>query len=135
MSVLGNPSAYLQRLLVRITTVDPEIFTPDVVDTYLAQLAAPDRVHALTEDYRCSAPGGVDLAHDAADRDAGRKATQPFRVLWGKHGPNERLFGHEGMLALWRNVCAEVDGRAVECGHYIPEERSDEVEREVLTFF
>ena len=135
MSVLGNPSAYLQRLLGRFTKVDPEIFTPDVVDTYLAQLAAPDRVHALTEDYRCSAPGGVDLAHDAADRAAGRKAAQPFRVLWGKHGPNERLFGHEGMLALWRNVCAEVDGRAVECGHYIPEERSDEVEREALAFF
>ena len=67
MAVLGNPSAYLQRLLVRFTTVDPEIFTLDVVDTYLAQLAAPDRVHALTEDYRCSAPGGVDLAHDAED--------------------------------------------------------------------
>ncbi|PIL28757.1 hypothetical protein GSI_08801 [Ganoderma sinense ZZ0214-1] len=133
--ILENPSAYLQRLLGRFTKVDTQIFTPEVVDTYLQQLAAPERVHALTEDYRCSAPGGADLALDAADRAVGRKETQPFRVLWGKQGPNERLFGHEGMLALWRNVCVDVDGRAVDCGHYIPEERPDDVEREALAFF
>ena len=133
--VLGSPSAYIQRLLGRFTTIDEKIFTAEVVDTYLQQLATPERVHALTEDYRCSAPGGIDLEHDTEDRKAGRKAKQPFRVLWGKKGPNERLFGHDGMLALWQNVCEDVDGRAVDCGHYIPEERPEEVEREALRFF
>ncbi|KAI1792654.1 alpha/beta-hydrolase [Ganoderma leucocontextum] len=133
--ILGNPSAYIQRLLGRFTKIDEQIFTKEVVDSYLQQLSTPDRVHAVTEDYRCSAPGGIDLEHDAEDRKAGRKSKQSFRVLWGGRGPNERLYGHDGMLALWRNVCEDVDGRAVDCGHYIPEERPDDVEQEALAFF
>ncbi|TBU57621.1 alpha/beta-hydrolase [Dichomitus squalens] len=133
--VLANPSAYLNRLTSRFVALDKRVFPDDVVKTYLQQLSSPDHVHAICEDYRSSGPGGIDLEHDAEDRTAGRKVKQPVRVLWGKRGPNERLFGHDGMLELWRNVCEDVDGRAVDCGHYIPEENPEDVEREALAFF
>ena len=132
--VVANPSAYLNRLLSRFVALDKQKFPDEVVATYLQQLSSPEHVHAICEDYRSSGPGGIDLEHDAEDRKAGRKLKQPVRVLWGKQGPNERFFGHDGMLSLWRNVCENVDGRAVNCGHYIPEELPEEIEREVLTF-
>ena len=133
--VLANPSLYLDKLLGRFVAADKQIFPDAIVEHYLRQLASPDHVHATCEDYRASGPGGIDLEHDLEDRKAGRKAKQPFKILWGKKGINERLFGHEGMLALWRNVCPDADGRAVDSGHYIPEERPEDVEQEALAFF
>ena len=135
MVVLANPSAYLNRLLGLSTNADKKTFSDSVVDNFLQQLSSPEHVHASCEDYRSSGPGGIDLEHDAEDRKARRKVTQPVKVLWGKKGLNERLFGHDGMLALWRNVCENVDGRAVDSGHYIPEERPEDVIQEALAFF
>ncbi|TBU47749.1 alpha/beta-hydrolase [Dichomitus squalens] len=135
--ILANPSVYLNKLLGAFTSAPKKIFPDDVFDTYLQQLTSPERVHATCEDYRSSGPGGIDLEHDAEDRKAGRKVKQPVRVLWAKTGIIERLFGHDGTLALWRNICEsdDVDGRAVDCGHFIPEERPGDVLQDALAFF
>ena len=54
-----------------------EVFPADVLATYLAMLSSPNRVHAMCEDYRCSAPGGVDFEQDEQDRKQGKKV-KPF---------------------------------------------------------
>ena len=55
--------------------------------------SVPDRVRMLTEDYRFSTPGGVDLVQDAEDCSDCRRATavQPFLVSWvGRSRPRAR---------------------------------------------
>jgi haloacetate dehalogenase len=42
-----------------------------------------------------------------------------------------------GAVGPWKECCAEdtaVSGRALECGHFMPEERPEEVLEEILTF-
>ncbi|MDP3138011.1 MAG: alpha/beta hydrolase, partial [Burkholderiaceae bacterium] len=81
-------------------------------------------------DYRASA--GIDLDHDRADVAAGRKLTQPLRVLWGEHGA---VGGNFDVLGLWRERAQEVSGRALPCGHYIAEEAPALVLEEAFSFF
>lgn len=115
--LMGNGSAGL----------DP--FPPEVLDRYVDAMTGPDRAFGMCEDYRAAAT--IDLAHDRADRAAGRRIAVPLRVLWGARGIVHRLFDP---LALWRGVADDVTGRSVDCGHYLPEELPDEIEREIRTF-
>ena len=105
-------------------------FAPQALAEYERCIALPGSAHALCEDYRASA--GIDLAHDEADLRAGRKLAGPLRVLWGAQGVVGRCFD---VLALWREVAQQVSGRALDCGHYIAEERPAELLDEIHTFF
>ena len=84
----------------------------------------------MCEDYRASAT--IDLDHDRLDQQAERHLAQPLRVLWAEHGTVGRCFD---VLALWREVAADVSGKSVPCGHYIAEELPDAVLAEALHFF
>lgn len=94
-----------------------EIFEPEALAEYEAAFARPETIHATCEDYRASA--GIDLQHDQADADAGRRLAQPLRVLWGEHGAVGRCFD---VPALWRAAATDFTGRSLPCGHYIAEE-------------
>ena len=87
-------------------------------------------IHASCEDYRAAAT--IDLEHDRADRDAGRKVRCPLLALWGAHGVVERCFKP---LDEWRRVADDVQGRALPGGHYLPEEVPDLVAEELERFF
>jgi len=89
----------------------------------------PETIHAMCEDYRAAA--GIDLEHD---RDHERiKVACPLRVLWGRDGVVERLFEP---LADWQEKCAlPVSGRALDCGHFIPEQAPAALLAEMLEFF
>jgi haloacetate dehalogenase len=39
------------------------------------------------------------------------------------------------VLALWREVAPQMSGRALDCGHYIAEERPAELLDEIHAFF
>ncbi|HET9821303.1 MAG TPA: alpha/beta hydrolase [Burkholderiaceae bacterium] len=105
-------------------------FTDEAMAEYVRCLSIAGSAHAVCEDYRASA--GIDLVHDRADRAAGRTVDRPLRVLWGAHGVVARCFD---VLRLWREVATEVSGRALDCGHYIAEERPDELLGEIDEFF
>ncbi|HLQ01659.1 MAG TPA: alpha/beta hydrolase, partial [Burkholderiales bacterium] len=60
-----------------------------------------------------------------------RKVAAPLLILWGKHGTIERCF-HP--LADWAERAENVQGRALDCGHYIPEEAPAELLKELVTF-
>ena len=87
-------------------------------------------IHAICEDYRAAA--SIDMAHDEADRNAGRKIAAPVLALWGAQG---RLDAWYDVLAIWRDWAGDVRGRALDCGHYLPEERPDEVLAAFEAFF
>ena len=90
----------------------------------------PGTAAAVCADYRASA--GIDLVHDRADRDAGRRITQPLRVLWGSRGVVGRCFDP---LALWQAAAEHVTGHAVDSGHYVAEEAHGSVLAEAAVFF
>lgn len=106
------------------------VFHPDALAQYERCIQLPGTLHAICEDYRASA--GIDLEHDRADVACGRKLTQPLRVLWAQHGAVNRCFD---VLALWRERATQVCGTTFDCGHYIAEERPDELLGEMATFF
>lgn len=104
-------------------------FAPEALAEYRRCIRLPGIAHAICEDYRAAAT--IDLEHDRADREAGRKVTQPMQVLWGANGIIEKCFKP---LDEWRRVALNVSGGSVPCGHYIPEEAPEALLKEALPF-
>jgi haloacetate dehalogenase len=100
----------------------PGAIADDAVAAYRRAFADPATIHAVCEDYRAGAT--VDVAHDQADRDQGRRIAAPVLVLWGQPPGMELPFDP---LAVWRRWAGEVAGQALACGHFLPEERPGEV--------
>jgi haloacetate dehalogenase len=124
----ADPLFYLHWTLGRWGT-GKSVFAPDAMAEYERCFSDPAVIHASCEDYRAAA--SIDLAHDEADLD--RRIRCPLLVLWGKRGLMER---HFDVLATWREKAAgPVGGRALECGHFLPEEQPEETARELLAFF
>jgi haloacetate dehalogenase len=96
------------------------VFAPEAMEEYLRCFRDPATIHASCEDYRAAA--GIDLAHDAADGD--KRVECPLLVLWGRHGVIERCFD---AMADWKKVARDVHGQALDCGHYLAEEKPEEV--------
>ena len=105
-------------------------FDPQALAEYERCARLPGTATGVCGDYRASA--GIDLAHDRADVQAGRKLAMPLRVLWGEHGSVGNNFD---VLALWRERASEVSGRSLPCGHYIAEEAPALLLDESLNFF
>jgi haloacetate dehalogenase len=105
-------------------------FAPQALAEYERCASLPGTPEAICADYRASA--GIDLQHDQQDQDAGRRLTQPLRVLWGEHGAVGRCFD---VPALWRAAATDFSGRSLPCGHYIAEEAPALLLDETLAFF
>ncbi|HUX23070.1 MAG TPA: alpha/beta hydrolase [Burkholderiales bacterium] len=102
-------------------------FAPEAMAEYLRCFSDPAAIHASCEDYR--AAESIDLEHDSADEAS--RLSCPVLALWGRHGVIEQQFD---CLAEWRALAREVHGEALDCGHYLPEERPEEVARQLESF-
>jgi haloacetate dehalogenase len=88
----------------------------------------PRTIHATCEDYRAAAT--IDLFHDKAD--LSKKIEMPLLAVWGRQGVVEALFDP---ISDWREVATNVHGRALQCGHFIPEEKPKELVAELRRFW
>jgi haloacetate dehalogenase len=122
----ADPKLYLREKMGESLTRG--VFTPEAWAEY-ERCFTPGAIHASCEDYRAAA--GIDLEHDRADREAGRKVACPLLALWGALGVVERCFD---ALGEWRRVADNVQGRALPAGHYLPEEVPDLVAQELENF-
>jgi haloacetate dehalogenase len=102
-------------------------FDRRAIAEYMRAFQDPRTIHATCEDYRASA--GIDLEHDRRDRN--RKLKMPLLVLWGKRGVIQAMFDP---LQDWCEVASNVSGKALDCGHFLPEEAPDAVLRELRRF-
>jgi haloacetate dehalogenase len=93
----------------------------------LAEYARCFDAHSTCEDYRAAAT--IDLVHDR--KDLHTKLRMPLLALWGRQGVIEALFD---CLSDWREVATDVRGRALQCGHFIPEEKPRELLAELRRF-
>ena len=104
-----------------------KVFDKRALAQYVHAFRDPRTIHATCEDYRAAA--GIDLVHDR--RDLKKKIRMPVLVLWGRYGVIEAMFDP---LKDWREVATDVRGRALDCGHFLPEERPADVLRELRRF-
>jgi haloacetate dehalogenase len=91
---------------------------------------APSRsvatIHATCEDYRAGAT--IDLAHDRQDEQ--RRISCPLLILWSAHG----LGSSHDVMAIWREQADNITGHALDCGHFLAEERPAETAAALLQF-
>lgn len=92
-------------------------FSPEALQHYRAALQAPERIHAVCEDYRAGAT--FDRQLDEADRAAGRQIQCPTLVLWGTDYIGK---GASDPLTVWRRWAPNLTGQAIISGHFLAEE-------------
>lgn len=114
----GAPDFYLERKIAAWSKTQ-NCFAPEALAEYKRCFRDPETIHATCEDYRAAA--SIDLEHDAAD--LGRKIACPLLVLWGEKGVVARTYD---VLAVWRERAEDVRGRALPCGHFLPEEAPEQ---------
>jgi haloacetate dehalogenase len=124
-TLIGNSLEYF--LNQRFGPLMPDKVTPAAYDEYLRCFRDPAAVHASCEDYRAAA--SIDLEHD--DADLNLKIICPLLALWAERGPMHRIYD---VLATWRERAENATGKALPCGHYLPEEAPEETLAELRGF-
>jgi haloacetate dehalogenase len=120
---------YLQEIFGGLNKT-PGAIAPAVMNKYVREFSNPDTIHATCEDFRAAA--GIDLEMDKADDQTGRKIQCPLHVLWGGKNVIGSLWD---VLATWREKCAaSVTGKALDCGHFLQEERPQALLTELRQF-
>jgi haloacetate dehalogenase len=125
---IGGDPEYFIRSRFGVLSSGARPLADEAIAEYVRCFKDPASIHATCEDYRAAA--SIDLAHDEAD--LAQKITCPLLALWGARGRIARAFD---VLATWRERAVDVRGRAVPCGHYLPEEAPEETLAELRAFF
>ncbi len=123
----ADPSYYLTEKLKRWSAPNA-VFSGEAVAEYIRCFSKPESIHASCEDYRAAA--SIDLQHD--EDDVNKKVQCPLLVLWGSQGFVHRTYD---VLDVWSEYAEIIDGRALDCGHFLPEEMPETVYNELLQFF
>lgn len=101
-------------------------FAPEALAEYERCFRDPATIHATCEDYRAAA--SIDLEHHTADT---RTIECPLLVLWGSKGIVHRTCD---VLLAWHEYAQNVQGRALEAGHFLCEENPTETTQALLAF-
>ena len=104
-------------------------FAPEALEEYRRCFCDPDMIHAGCEDYRAAST--IDLVHDQ-DHES-NKIGCPVHVVWGTNGVVGRLFSP---IEDWQaKASGNVTGRALQSGHFIPDQVPEVLLEEMLGFF
>lgn len=138
--LLAQPAPFPERL----SGASADLFLAQMLDGWYATPGAllpvarersarafhePRTIAAICEDYRAGAT--CDLAHDRADRDAGKRIAAPLLVLWQEPQGVDLPFDP---LTIYRRWADDVQGHPLPCGHFLPEERPDDVAEAIELF-
>jgi haloacetate dehalogenase len=127
--ILAAPDVFVGHMLDTWSD-DPDAFPAEIRAAYVDRFRDPDTVHAICEEYRAAAT--LDVAHDRADRAAGRRIACPTLVLWSATGADA---DGDDPLAVWKPWCgADLYGKPLDAGHFLPEEAPTAVTHALLDF-
>lgn len=113
-TLIGNSAEFYLRRFLGGPGITAEAFAE-----YFRTFKDPATIHATCEDYRAGAT--IDLQHAAED--GARKVACPLLVLWGERGVVGRMYD---VMAVWRAHAANVTGKSLPAGHFLPEEVPEE---------
>ncbi|WVW85131.1 hypothetical protein I302_107168 [Kwoniella bestiolae CBS 10118] len=125
--IMSGPEAFWNNMAGRPSHKGVKWSNEDLKE-YKEKFFTPECIHATCEDYRASAT--IDLTHDRQSLSSGEKLSIPrLVVLWGKKGMIQSYHSGDvvGLWKEWTDGKVEVRGKGVEGGHYIPEERWEDV--------
>jgi len=125
-TMIGHDPEWFLRETVRRWSGSALPVAEEALEEYVRCFRDPAAIHASCEDYRAAA--SIDLEHDRADD---RLIECPLLVLWGEQGRIHKLYD---VLETWRAVASDASGRALPCGHFVPEECPEETTEELLRF-
>jgi haloacetate dehalogenase len=97
-----------------------DLFDPEAFADYYRCATRPETIHTMCEDYRAGAT--YDFQLDEQDRGQ-KKIACPVLALWSGRGALAQWYD---VLAIWRDWADQVEGRAIDCGHYLAEEAPDD---------
>lgn len=123
--LVGNDPVHYLRWTLREWCGTPGALDETAVAEY-ARCFDTATVHATCEDYRAGA--SIDLVHDRAD-----EATQlscPTLTLWSAGG----LGAHYDVPGIWHQRAPALTGHALDCGHFLAEERPEQTAAALLAF-
>jgi haloacetate dehalogenase len=103
-------------------------FEPESIAEYRRCFSDPATIHASCEDYRAAIT--IDLEHDEADFD--RRIECPLLVLWGAKALMHKCYD---VLDTWLAKARQPQGRALDSGHFLPEEAPEETLEAMTAFF
>ncbi|WP_024509894.1 alpha/beta hydrolase [Bradyrhizobium sp. ARR65] len=124
------PDAVIDRAFATMNAESDDVIEPAAREAYRAAFREPAVRHAMCEDYRAALD--EDLAHDQADRAAGRKLDCPVLVLWPS---SQEVAGRPSRVDIWKGWADDVTGGATTGGHLQPEDRPEEVSAALVPFF
>jgi haloacetate dehalogenase len=126
----ADPEFYIRQKLTK-GPKGLKFFAPAALAEYIRCIKNPETIHGMCEDYR--ATFGIDLQTDEGDFKAGKKVACPVLLLWGATGGVGR---NHKPVEVWQGYAADIRrGAALPCGHYVPEECSQETASELAGFF
>lgn len=131
-TLIGNNARFYLDFLMERWCANEGALTAEARAEYARCFCNPESVRATCAEYRSIE---LDLQHDEADR--GRKLGCPVFVLWGANTtkrPGWQTGKRLDILATWRERAHSVQGHALDCGHFIPEEKPDELYAELTAF-
>ncbi|MBB3656569.1 haloacetate dehalogenase [Rhizobium sp. BK650] len=125
--LVGADPEWFLRYILAHQSAPGFAFPEENLADYLACAGDPRSLHAWAEDYRA----GWTIDRELDEKDRGWKLDMPLLMLWGERGT---LKGADG-LEPWRAWAEKVEGEALPCGHFIPEEAPDAVIAHFTRFF
>jgi haloacetate dehalogenase len=105
-------------------------YPAEVMESYRRALDDPGALEAMCEDYRAGA--SIDVEHDDTDLASARQIACPVQVLWAQRGALPLFYGDA--LEVWRPWASDLRGRALDCSHFLAEDRPEETASELLAF-
>ena len=126
--LIGAESEFFLRHMFGTLLRDAGAIEPEAFAEYLRCFRNPETIRATCDEYRAGA--SIDLVHDRAD--LAQKVKAPMLILWGTHSGQGS--GYD-LLEVWNDHAEEVSGHGIDSGHFIPEEKPDEVYAALKEFF
>lgn len=120
----AEPAFYLRWLLDHWSVTRGALATEAVAEYQRCFDAAA--IRATCEEFRAAAT--IDLVHDEADQE--HKISCPTLLLWSATG----MWARYDILEVWRARAENVQGVALDCGHFLPEESPQRTAAELIRF-
>ncbi|KAF5707965.1 haloacetate dehalogenase H-1 [Fusarium mundagurra] len=130
-----NGKHYLEHTIASWTRKKTlEDFDERALEEYRKAYCHKERIHSTCEDYRAGA--FLDKVYDEKDLQEGNKIQAPMLAIWGNAGVSAESLQNkpEGPLEIWQKYARNVRGKALECGHFIPEEDPEGLTEALIPF-
>jgi haloacetate dehalogenase len=122
--LIGSESAFYLRWILDHWSGTKGALAVEAVTEYQRCFDAA-AIRATCEEFRAAAT--IDLVHDEADKE--NKISCPTLLLW-----SATSWATFDVLEVWRSRAEDVQGVALNCGHFLPEESPERTAAELIRF-